>query len=489
MAAKKKFSWIKWLVILAIIGGGTAYGVQRYRKPAAKPIDYRSANVSSGQIVQSVTANGQLTPIKTVEVGSQISGIILELKADFNSKVKAGDIVAQIDPATYQQNVSQAEAELQNSAASLELAELNYRRAVELRKSELIAVSEADQAAATLSQAKASMSIRSAAVEKAKVDLSRTTIYAPIDGLVISRNVDVGQTVAASLSAPTLFLIANDLAKMQIYAMVSEADVGGVEENQRVTFTVDAFPTRQFEGVIKQVRFLPTTNQNVVTYTTIVEVNNADLKLRPGMTANASIITAERPNVVKIANAALRFRPPEGANVKTNIVAKASGGTNDVAKGTNTVASTDGPSPFGGGEGGPPNRDEMRRRFENMTPEQREEMRARFGRGEGGGPGRFGGGNRQSRPDRPATATVYKLIKEKQPTGEEIQMLEPVTIKTGISDGAFTEVIEGLKDGDVIVTGLNLVADASGGAARPATSQPGAVNNPFGGGGGGFRPR
>ncbi len=298
MAAKKKFSWFKWLVILAIIGGGTVYGVQRYRKPAAKPIDYRTANISPGQIIQSVTANGQLTPIKTVEVGSQISGIILELKADFNSKVKAGDIVAQIDPATYQQNVSQAEAELQNSAASLELAQLNYRRAEELRKSELIPISEADQAAATLSQAKASMSIRAAAVEKAKVDLARSTIYAPIDGVVISRNVDVGQTVAASLSAPTLFLIANDLAKMQIYAMVSEADVGGVEEGQRVTFTVDAFPARQFDGVIKQVRFMPTTNQNVVTYTTIVEVNNADLKLRPGMTANASIITAERPNAL-----------------------------------------------------------------------------------------------------------------------------------------------------------------------------------------------
>src|ERR1041385_3734850 len=165
--------------------------------------------------------------------------------------------------------------------------------------------------------------MRQAALNKSKVDLERTTIYAPIDGIVISRVVDVGQIVAASFNAPVLFSIANDLHQMRIEAMVSEADVGGVEEGQQVTFTVDAFPGQKFRGDVTQVRFAPVTNQNVVTYTCVVEVNNADLKLRPGMTANASIIVAEKRNVLRIPSAALRFRPPEGANVK--------GGTNALA--------------------------------------------------------------------------------------------------------------------------------------------------------------
>src|SRR5688572_23307730 len=158
--------------------------------------------------------------------------------------------------------------------------------------------------------------MREASLSRAKVDLERTTIYAPISGIVISRNIEVGQTVASSFNTPTLFLIANDLSKMQIEAMVSEADVGGVEENQKVQFNVDAFPGRQFDGTVKQVRYAPTTNQNVVTYTTVVEVNNADQKLRPGMTANASIVLAEKTGVLKIPNSALRFRPPEKAVVR-----------------------------------------------------------------------------------------------------------------------------------------------------------------------------
>ena len=186
------------------------------------------------------------------------------------------------------------------------------QRAQELFGSKLISQSEFDQTDATLSQAEAMVKMREANVERAKVDLSRTTIYSPIDGMVINRQIEVGQTVAASLNTPTLFVITDDLARMRIEAAVSEADVGGVTEGQTVNFTVDAFPRRPFKGTVQQVRFAPTTNQNVVTYTTIVGVDNAELKLRPGMTANASIVIAERKNALRVPNAALRFRPPEG---------------------------------------------------------------------------------------------------------------------------------------------------------------------------------
>ena len=227
-------------------------------------------------------------------------------------------------------------------------------------------------------QAQATVRIREAALNKSRVDLERATIYAPIDGIIISRAVDVGQTVAASFNAPTLFNIANDLRSMRIEAMVSEADVGGVLEGQRVTFTVDAFPGRPFRGDVTQVRFAPVTNQNVVNYTAVVAVNNDDLKLRPGMTATASIITAQRRDVLKVPNGALRFRPPENALVKGAIRAPAGRGTNQMAQaggGSGSGVSGGGPGESGGGER--PNREEMRRRFENMTPEQREEMRSR----------------------------------------------------------------------------------------------------------------
>src|SRR5688572_29424607 len=285
--------------------------------------------------------------------------------------------------------------------------------------------------------------MREAALSRAKVDMERTTIYAPIDGIVISRNVEPGQTVAASFSTPTLFLIANDLAKMQIEAMVSEADVGGVEEGQKVNFTVDAFFGRQFQGTVKQVRYNPTTNQNVVTYVTVVEVDNADLKLRPGMTANASIVIGEKQNVLKVPNAALRFRPPLKAVVAgaTNPPAVMPGDTNKVVRLTDQGEER-------------PNREEMRRRFESMSPEERETFRARM-RERGEGPP---GGARQPRSDGPAIRTVYVLGDTNAASSGQGPVLKAVTVKTGLADPSFTEVIEGLKEGDVIVAGLNIAA-------------------------------
>lgn len=474
MPSSRNVSWFRWFLLLLVAGGGYA-GYRYWKRPAAPPVEYRTATVSRGDIVQAVTANGSLNPVRNVEVGSQISGIITKINVDFNSKVKAGDVIAQIDPATYERALVQAEAELANAQAALELAQLNFDRAQELFANNLISKSEFDQAKVNLSQAEAVVKMRRANVERAKVDLDRTTIYAPIDGVVISRRVEEGQTVAASLNAPTLFVIANDLSRMQIEAAVSEADVGGVEEGQKVTFTVDAFMDRKFEGIVKQVRYAPVTNQNVVTYTTVVEVENRDLKLRPGMTANASIITAERRGVLTIPAAALRFRPPEGAIVRAETNTPA-GGTNAwTTAAPQTEIATSGPfaglpvPPWqAGGQRRRPTEEERAAYEASLTPEQKAryqqimaEFRARFAQGGGPGGGFRGGGGgfgneerpRRSEPDRPRSQTIYLLEKEKTVTGGERPVLKPVTVKLGISDGANVEVLDGLKEGDVVVTG------------------------------------
>ncbi len=478
MTQKRKSKLGRRFIILLLVGGVAAGVIYYFKAPKSEAVDYKTVALTRGELVQAVTANGGLSPVKNVAVGSQISGTIKEIKADFNSRVKAGDVIAQIDSATYEQSVDQAEAELASAKASLELAELNNKRAVELRKNDLIAASEAEKTLADLHQAQAVVRLREASLKKAKVDLERATIYAPISGIVISRNVDVGQTVAASFNTPTLFQIANDLAKMQIDAMVSEADVGGIEENQPVEFTVDAFPGRPFQGTVKQVRFAPTTNQNVVTYTTVVEVDNTDLKLRPGMTASASIVTARRSHVLRLPNAALRFRPPENAG--------SSSGTNSPARSRRETNRTD-LSPSSAIEKSAPaqtesgGREEMRRRFENMTPEQRQEMREKMrARSGDGGPGAGGGSRRPA--GEASTRTIYLLEKKTvSPGGKEISLPKAISVKLGISDGLYTEVLDGLKEGDQIIVGINQTAASKATGVQPPAS------SPFGGGG--FRPR
>jgi HlyD family secretion protein len=274
------------------------------------------------------------------------------------------------------------------------------------------------------------------------VDLDRCTIYAPTNGIVISRNVDVGQTVAASLSAPTLYVIANDLGKMQIDCMVSEADIGGVETNQDVQFTVEAFPGRNFHGTVMQIRNAPTTNQNVVAYDTVVPVNNPDLKLKPGMTATVSIIIAKRENVLKIPNAAFRFKPAESADKKNAAVGAARPGGE-----AGPTASGPGNTAEGGGQ-------RMRR--------------------EGGGGGAPGAGRPPGRtkPDRLPVSNVYVLAKETTPNAAPKP--ERRQVRIGISDGTFAEVLDGLQEGDTVVVGQNTPA-----AAAPSS----APANPFGGGG------
>ena len=433
---------MKWLAVLAVLAAAGGAGLWYFKGRGETPPEYQTAKVTRGDLTQAVTASGQLNPVLNVQVGSQISGIIEKLLADFNTPVTNGQLIAQLDPATYQANVNSAEGDLANANAALELAQINARRADELLKSRLIAQADFDQTTAALHQAEAQVKVRTAALDRAKVDRARCTIFAPVDGIVISRNVDVGQTVAASLSAPTLFVIANDLTKMQIDANVAEADVGGVEVGQDVDFTVDAFPYRTFHGKVTQVRNSPVIVQNVVTYDTVIGVNNPDYKLKPGMTANVSIIIKQQQNALKIPNAALRFRPPEAAGLSSTNAALSS-----VAQATG--AEGRGGAGFAGGGG------ESRR----------------GGPGGGGGVGGRPGG--RPRGERSPARTIYLLAGDAG-TGSESEKpsLKPVQIKTGIGDGISTEVLEGLKEGDVVVSGVTVTEAASG--PRPT--------NPFGGG-------
>jgi HlyD family secretion protein len=480
---KKRINWFNWILLLVVLGGSVGAWAWWQAKGKAAPITLKTEIVKSGDIVQAVQANGQLSPVKNVEVGSQVSGIIREIFVDFNSRVTNGQVIAKIDPSTYDQAITRAEAELANAKAALAYAQVNHKRSKELADANLLAASEYDKTVADLLQAEASVKTREASLKSAQVDLDRTTIVAPVDGVVIQRAVDQGQTVAASFNTPKLFQIANDLRQMRIEALVSEADVGGVEEGQDVTFKVDAFQDRQFRGKVSQVRFAAITNQNVVSYTAVVDVRNDDLKLRPGMTATASIITGEKKGVLRIPNSALRYKPSEDLQPKakgTNTVASSSKGTNAMA----AQAGGAGASGGGGGSGERPNREEMRRRFESMSPEEREQMRQRmrerFGGGDGPGGG-FGGG-RQRQQEGPIARTIYVVDKAASTPGKP--GVKPITIKTGISDSSHTEVLEGLSEGDEVVIGENNPNKIASTSAVPQGRSPFGGGG-FGGGGGG----
>lgn len=473
MANNKKSGWVKGLVLLAILGGAGYGGYTYIQRPADTGPSYRTATIVRGDITQIVTANGQISPVKSVTVGSQVSGIINDIKVDFNSIVKEGDIIAQIDPSILEQSVTQSRADLMSAKAAMELAELNYKRSKALNDSKLISQADADKALVDMHQAEAVVEMRQASLKNAEVNLGHATIYAPISGVVISRSVDVGQTVAASFNTPNLFLIANDLKRMQIELMVSEADVGGILEGQNVAFTVDAFPGRNFAGTVRQVRFAPTTNQNVVTYVSVVDVNNEEMKLRPGMTANALVTTARKKDVIRIPNGALRFKPPITAKVTgtTNAFSPAMSGGGAGGSTNQLAAAAGGASAAGAGPDGA-GREEMRRRMESMSPEERaafrEQMRASRGGGAGGP-----GGMQRGNPDAPVSRVVYLAGSTNAPGS--LDELKGVVVKTGISDGSFTEVLDGLKEGDVVVVGQNIVTSSS---ARPST----APTSPFGGG-------
>ena len=283
---------------------------------------YETAPVSRGDIVQHVTASGTLSAVVSVDVGSQVSGKITALYADFNSPVKKDQLVAEVDPTVYEAALRQAEGELASAKANVTLKSQNLERKRILVPLKAASQLDLDQATAELAQAQATVTINEAMVQSARANLGYCKITAPVEGIVISRKVDQGQTLAATMTTPVLFTIAQDITKMNISASVSEADIGQVKNGQPVDFTVDAFPDEVFHGTVTQVRKAPTTTQNVVTYETIITVDNPEQKLFPGMTADVSILVAERNHVLKIPNTALRYAPPEGATFEQTPPAK-----------------------------------------------------------------------------------------------------------------------------------------------------------------------
>lgn len=443
------------LLLVAAAGGWYYFG----RTADAKPI-YTTVTVDRGSISQVVTATGSLQPVTSVEIGSQVSGLVTEVLADYNSPVKAGQLIAKIDSSTYEQRLRQAEADLASSKASHTLTRLNTERTRALRAQNLVSAQELDQAEATLAQADAALLTREAAVENAKVDLTRCSIFSPIDGIVIDRQTDVGKTVAASFNAPTLFIIANDLTQMQIHASIAEADIGSVGVNQTVNFTVDAFPNRQFRGRVIQIRNSPKTESNVVTYQTIIEVRNDDQKLKPGMTANVSIVIAERPDTLRLPNGGLRARIPEQLLPATPATAapgaQSAGAAPTVATREQMMAML---AEVGFTPGSGPPSPEIRTKLAELA-KSRNLTLPDFGRGRGG-----------SRTEAPTitTRTVYKLA------GTPAQPRpEPVTVKLGITDGTHTEILEGLAAGDVLISSVFLPGVTNASSSAPSSS-------PFGG--------
>ncbi|MEQ1793007.1 MAG: efflux RND transporter periplasmic adaptor subunit, partial [Nitrospira sp.] len=313
-------------IILTVVGLGLAIGGYVFFTGERKaPVRYRTAAVERGSVVSIVSATGTINPVVSVQVGSQVSGMIKSLHADFNSRVKAGDVVAVIDPEPFRARRDQA-------ASNLEMARANVARAktdAAQRKRELdrvrslidqnfvsqndvdVAVTNAQGAEAQVHVAEAQVRQAEAALNSADLELKYTTIRSPVDGIVVARNIEVGQTVAASFATPNLFLIALDLTKMQVDTNVSESDIGGMTEGKDATFTVDAYPGVRFSGTIRQVRLAPINVQNVITYNVVVAVDNQDLRLKPGMTANVAIVVAQKEQVLKVPNAALRFTPPK----------------------------------------------------------------------------------------------------------------------------------------------------------------------------------
>jgi HlyD family secretion protein len=418
------------VLAVSLVAGGIYY--YRLHQAADAPAPMTAA-VTRGDVIAKVDATGTLAAVTTVQVGTQVSGTIKALHADYNSEVKKGQIVAELDSSLFQTQVDQArstlikvQADTDRAKVELDDATSKARRAQELYDQKLISRNDLETAVATAAQSEAALKSAQAMVTQARaalnqnqVNLDHTIIRAPIDGIVISRSVDVGQTVAASMSAPTLFVIAQDLAHMQVSASIDESDIGRIAMGQPVTFRVDAYPAQPFRGTVSQVRLEPKTDQNVVSYTTMIDVPNEDLKLKPGMTANVTVQIAMNENVLRVPNAALRFRPADQGAVGRG---QEAGGGGLQEAGAAQVRGTSGRS-------GPGGADPLRS----------------FGR-------------------------VFVLR-----NGEFV----PVRVHTGVSDGAMTAIVDGdVKEGDQVVTGMS----QPGATAQTGTTSP---LIPFGRRGGG----
>ncbi len=497
------------VIVLATLGI-TAYGYLGFRTSEFVP-EVSTVALARGDVVDTVGATGALEAVTTVQVGSQVSGIIDALYADFNSIVREGEVIARLEPSLFESQVEQSRANLARSEAdvarltvALDDARTQLRRAEELAAQDLIAASELEaaqvavrSAQAQLQSAEASVIQSRASLNQSEVNLGHTVITAPIDGIVIARQVDVGQTVAASMSAPELFIIAADLTEMQVIANIDESDVGRIRPGQPVTFTVDAYAAEEFEGTVSQIRLEPVVLQQVVTYATVIDVPNNDLRLKPGMTATVTLEIARREDVLRIPNSALRFRPtPDMFAVLNQPVPEIlqRGGGDRAGGGPGGRGGPDGgrggPGGFGGGPGGrggpggpggfggpggggggfanmsDAERQAMRERIQSMTPEQRAEFFAARRAQGGGGPGGFGGGpggrggpggprrpaNRNAGPAIPAVErgartidALFSPIEVEETAGRVWVMdgdeLSPVEVRLGVTDGTATELM------------------------------------------------
>lgn len=392
--------WLRRLAILAVIAAA-AYGGWRFwraRAAAESAPAFRTETVVRGTVDETVTATGTLSAVTTVQVGSQVSGIVASLHADFNSRVRRGQLLAELDPTPFQATVEQRRADLQRAEVQMRAAGIAFGRQKRLLSEELTAEADFDAAKADYDAAKATVDQAEAALRQAQTNLTYTKIDSPIDGVVVARQYDVGQTVAASFQAPTLFTIAQDLTKMQVQADVDQADIGKIAVGQDARFTVDAYPDTTFRAKISQVRLNATANQNVITYPVILTVDNPEQKLRPQMTANVTISVATIADVLRIPNAALRFRPVETASG-------------------------------------------------NGVPKDAVRAAADLGRANGGVRG--------------ASEALDAATREAPKPGQTIWVLDdagkpaPTRVRTGITDGRFTAVVGGdLKEGDAVIVGL-----------------------------------
>jgi HlyD family secretion protein len=330
---------IVWAVVLLLVAGGAWWW--RHRPPAPVPDKYRTAVVDRGPITQVVMATGTLQPVITVNIGTQVSGTVLERFADFNDRVKRGQVLLRLDPANLQARLRQAQAQLASAEASLALARATLERNQRLVAQSFISALVLDQSQREVDVAHAGVDLARAQLDAARTDLDNSVVRSPIDGVVIKRNVDVGQTVAASFQTPDLYLLARDLREMQIHTNVSEADVGLVRPGQEVRFTVDAYPDAEFEGRVQQFRLNSTNTSGVVTYTIVVDVANLDERLKPGMTAQTRIVLQSKAEVLRLPTAALRFQPDDDERkaIAAAAAASAASGASATASAPGKVAS------------------------------------------------------------------------------------------------------------------------------------------------------
>jgi HlyD family secretion protein len=343
MKKTKKF----WLLLSALIIV-LAVAAYFWSRETNSKVTYRTEKIDRGEIVISISATGTLNALTTVLVGSEVSGTIAKLYADFNSVVKEGDLLAQLDPTFLQASVDEQEANMERAQAQVNESERNYNRTKQLFEKKMVSQADMDAAMTNLETARASLKQAAATLQRAKVNRKYATIRAPISGVVISRDVDIGQTVAASLSAPTIFTIANDLSKMQLEASIDEADIGSVKDGQNVSFRVDAYPENEFAGQVSQVRLAPIISQNVVTYNVIIDVANPELKLMPGMTANLTIEVARRDNALRAPVTATRFTPA-ASEISKNIERKPDSGKGGNPNPTQGAAASSTPRMKSGG--------------------------------------------------------------------------------------------------------------------------------------------